>query len=81
MQERESGCERCEILPQRYSGELDLYLSTPVEGTRNTLCRILERIGVAIEDAGEMVLARPRPDQMQHMATWLTDGMGASERH
>lgn len=80
MQERESGCERCEILPQRYSGELDLYLSAPVEGTRNTLWKILERIGVAIEDVDDMVLARPRPEQMQPMATWLIDGMGESER-
>ena len=80
MKTYESGCERCEVLPKRYSGEIDLYLSAPVEGTRVTLCTILERGGMPTEDFDGMVLVRPQPDQLQGMVTWLVDGMSTSER-
>ena len=80
MQQHESGCERCETLPKRYSGELDLYLSAPVEGTRATLCTLLERGNMPTEDRNGMVLVRPQPDQLQDMVTRLIDGMGESER-
>ena len=80
MKTYESGCERCEVLPKRYSDEIDLYLSAPVEGTRATLCTILERGGMPTEDFDGMVLVRPLPDQLQDMVTWLVDGMSTSER-
>ena len=80
MPEYESGCERCEVLPKRYTGELDFYLSPPSGGSRITLFSILRDMGVPVGDSHELILARPRPDQLREMAAVLTAGMDQGER-
>ena len=80
MKKNKMRCERCEVLPGQYPAEIDLYLSPPAYKIRALLYVILGRLGVSCEDADEMVLARPRPDQLQEMAAALTAELGESER-
>ena len=80
MSEYKSSCERCEVLPKRYTGELDLYLSPPSAGTRITLFAILKNMSVPIGDAHGLILAQPQPAQLQELATALTAGLDQPER-
>ncbi len=80
MKDNKARCRHCEVLPEQYSAEIDLYLSLPSQRTRAMLHAILGRLGVSCKDTGKMVLARPRPDQAREMAAVLTAEFGESER-
>ena len=80
MTNNKKSCDRCEVLPGRYGEAIDLYFSLPAYKFRALLYAILGRLGVPSEDAGEMVLAQPQPDQLREMALALTAELGESER-
>ena len=80
MPEYESGCEHCEILPKRFSGELDFYLSPPSEGTRTALFSILRGMDLPVGDYHELLLARPHSDQLDAVTAALTAGIEQAER-
>ncbi len=46
MAANKSVCERCEVLPNRIVGDIDMYLSTPVATTRDTLVDALRELSL-----------------------------------
>lgn len=72
-------CDRCELLPRKLTGDIDLYVSTPVLGTRRKLVTVLKETQLQVLDQSEVMKVSLPEGNLESLAAKLTESLAGGE--
>jgi EAL domain-containing protein (putative c-di-GMP-specific phosphodiesterase class I) len=79
MAEKRTPCERCEVLPHQFGDEMDLYLSTPVATTRDTLIAALDELGLQTSYLDDILRVHVQSNMFARLAEVARERLASNE--